>query len=65
MIQVSRGAIQSTPLAFSNTFYVNTYDKYEDKDNIQYKPIITFRSQMTGKSENILPQSYDFTNKES
>ena len=64
MIQASRGAFQTTPLGFSNTFYVNTYDKYENKDNIQYKPIITFTSQMTGKSESIVPTTYEYTNKD-
>tara|TARA_Y100000592_G_scaffold100048_1_gene178380 strand:+ start:1185 stop:1664 length:480 start_codon:yes stop_codon:yes gene_type:complete len=64
MFQVSRGAIQPSPLGFSNTFYVNTYDKYENKDNIQYKPIITFTSQMTGKSVNIVASTYDYANKD-
>tara|TARA_Y100000593_G_scaffold63984_1_gene118198 strand:+ start:73 stop:552 length:480 start_codon:yes stop_codon:yes gene_type:complete len=64
MIQANRGAIQPSPVGFSNTFYVNTYDKYEDKDNIQYKPIITFTSQMTGKSTSIVPTIYDYSNKD-
>ena len=48
----------------SNTFYVNTYDGYEDRDDIQYKPIITLTSQMTRKFINFIPSSYDYANKD-
>jgi hypothetical protein len=55
-------AAPSTP--FQSTFYVNTYDKYENRDNIQYKPIITFTSQMTGNSASLVPILYSYTNKD-
>ena len=48
----------------ASTFYLGTYDAYEDKDNIEFKPIITLTSQMTGNSVNFLPSSYDYTNKD-
>tara|TARA_R100000742_G_C4234238_1_gene55161 strand:+ start:36 stop:515 length:480 start_codon:yes stop_codon:yes gene_type:complete len=49
---------------FQSSFYVNTYDKYENIDNIQYKPIITFTSQMTGNSASLVPILYNHTNKD-
>jgi hypothetical protein len=61
MIQAVRGTYSG---GNANTFYLSTYDKYEDKDNIQYKPILTFTSQMTGKSIDLLTQTYDYANKD-
>jgi|TARA_R110001583_G_scaffold36594_8_gene120538 hypothetical protein len=61
MIQAIRGTYSG---GNSNTFYLNTYDKYEDKDNIEYKPILTFTNQMTGKRIDLVAQSYDYTNKD-
>jgi len=61
MIQVVRGTYFGGD---ANTFYVSTYDKYEDKDKIQYKPILTFTSQMTGKSVNLIPSVYDYAHKD-
>lgn len=57
-------AIKGSTEPFQSTFYVNTYDKYENIDNIQYKPIITFTSQMTGNSASLVPILYDYTNKD-
>ena len=61
MIQAIRG---TTAGGDANTFYINTYDAYEDKDNIQYKPILTFISQMTGKRVDLIPMTYDYSNKD-
>ena len=47
-----------------NLIYVNIFDAYQNKDNIQYKPIITLTSQMTGKSKSFLSNEYIYTNKE-
>ncbi len=48
----------------SNEIYVSIFDEYQDKDNIQYKPIITLTSHITGKAVTLLPSSYSYTNKE-
>mgnify|MGYP003151096414 CR=1 FL=1 len=61
MIQAFRGTYVG---GSANTFYLNTYDKYEDKDNIEYKPILTFTNQMTGSSINLVAHTYDYTNKD-
>jgi|TARA_R100000084_G_scaffold98914_1_gene53135 hypothetical protein len=55
MIQLARGNNSST--AYGNYFYVNIYDAYENKDNIDKRPIITLRSQETGNFVNLLPGS--------
>jgi len=48
----------------SNKIYVGILDAYEDKDNIQYKPIITLTNHMTNSSVSLIPQLYDYTNNE-
>ena len=53
MIQLSRGPNSST--AYGNYFYVNTYDAYVDKSNIEYRPIITLTSKETGNFVNLKP----------
>jgi hypothetical protein len=57
----------STALGKSNINYVNIYDEYTDKSDIQYKPIISLISRATGKIKNLRPfgtWSDDITNKE-
>ena len=51
MIQLSRGP--DTSIAYGNNFYVNTYDAYVDKSDIQYRPIITLTSKETGNFVNL------------
>tara|TARA_R100000664_G_scaffold11577_2_gene18771 strand:+ start:109 stop:582 length:474 start_codon:yes stop_codon:yes gene_type:complete len=65
MIQATKGEYNSNT-AYLNYIYVNIYDKYVDKDHIQYDPIITITSQLTGKFVNFLPRAggLDITNKE-
>ena len=65
MIQATKGTYNSNT-SYLNYIYVNIYDKYADKDNIQYDPIITITSQLTGKFVNFLPKAsgLDITNKE-
>jgi hypothetical protein len=65
MIQATKG-IYNSNASYSNDIYVNIYDKYADKDNIQYDPIITITSQLTGKFVNFLPRAggWDIANKE-
>jgi len=46
------------------TIRLNLLDAYEDKDNIIYKPIITFTNQQTGKFINLIPFTYTYTNKD-
>ena len=65
MFQATKGVYNSNAL-YLNYIYVNIYDKYDDKNNIQYDPIITLTSQMTGKFVHFLPQAggWDITSKE-
>lgn len=51
MIQLSRG--KQGDVLTGNDFYVNIYDAYANKNNIQYRPIITLTSQETGNSVNL------------
>tara|TARA_R100000963_G_C4615329_1_gene84424 strand:- start:79 stop:579 length:501 start_codon:yes stop_codon:yes gene_type:complete len=53
MIQLSRGSDGST--LYGNYFYLNIYDAYLDKSNIDYRPIITLKSQETGNFVNLKP----------
>lgn len=57
MIQLSRG--KQGDVLTGNDFYVNIYDAYANKNNIQYRPIITLTSQETGNSVNLKPGSGD------
>ena len=58
MIQLtySKGAL----FTFNN--YINLFDEYNGLAS--YKPLITFTSQLTGKSKTFIPTVVDYTNKD-
>jgi hypothetical protein len=56
MIQLSRSDVKT-----SNTFYLNLYD---EMTNIDYSPLISLTSQLTGKSKAFRPLSVNTTNKD-
>lgn len=55
MIQLSRGKLSAS--SYSNNFYLNLYDAYINKSNIQYRPIIALTNQQTGNLVNLKPRS--------
>ena len=56
MIQLSRSNTTTT-----NDFYLNIYD---EMTSIDYSPLISLTSQLTGKSKTFIPTVVDYTNKD-